>query len=121
MLRFKKSELIAILLFITCFLYGKAVQSQQERPNILIFYFDDVGYGDLENYGNPTIRTPHINALGEDGIRFTSFEAAPWCVPSRAELMTGRYKPRTDFNGGTGADGRGGIPDSIQTIAQVLK
>ena len=121
MLTFKKNKLWALLLLGMCFMYNNPVRSQQKKPNILVFYLDDVGYGDFENYGNPTIKTPNINALAEDGIRFTSFEAAPWCVPSRAELMTGRYKPRTDFNGDTGADGRGGIPDNIKTIAQLLK
>lgn len=99
----------------------KAQDRGEERPNIIIFYLDDVGYGDIQSYGNPTIKTPNIDSLAEDGIRFTSFEAAPWCVPSRAELMTGRYKPRTNFNGHSGADGRGGIPDSVKTLAEKLK
>lgn len=93
----------------------------QQRPNIIIFLADDVGYGDLSLYGNPNIRTPNIDSLASSGIRFTSFEAATWCVPSRAELMTGRYMARTNFHGGTGAGGHGGIPDTILTLAQSLR
>ena len=93
----------------------------QEHPNIVILFADDMGYGDLGSYGNPTIRTPHIDSLAAQGIRFTSYEAAPWCVPSRTELMTGRYMPRVKFGGGTGADGTGGLPDSELTLAEGLR
>ncbi len=111
-------SLFLMLSFLTVFhLPGKG----QQKPNIIIFLVDDVGYGDLSLYGNPNIRTPHIDSLAYSGLRFTSMEAAPWCVPSRAELMTGRYMSRTNFNGGTGAGGHGGIPDTILTLAQSLK
>ena len=87
----------------------------------MILFADDMGYGDLSSYGNPTIRTPHIDSLAAQGIRFTSYEAAPWCVPSRVELMTGRYMPRVNLGGRTGADGTGGLPDSELTLAEGLK
>lgn len=89
-------------------------------PNIIILLADDMGYGNLGSYGSPNIRTPHIDSFAHEGIRFTSYEAAPWCVPSRTELMTGVYAPRIDFGGGTGAGGHGGLPDSILTLAQGL-
>ncbi len=95
--------------------------SASNPPNIIILFADDMGYGDLSSYGNPTIRTPHIDSLAAQGIRFTSYEAAPWCVPSRAELLTGRYMPRVKLGGGTGADGTGGLPDSELTLAEGLK
>lgn len=96
-------------------------QQKSDRPNIIILLADDMGYGDLQCYGNPTIKTPNINGLASQGIRFTSFEAAPWCVPSRAELMTGCYKTRINFDGETGADGHGGIPDTTLTLAEGLR
>lgn len=99
----------------------QANSTDNEQPNILIFLADDMGYGDLQSYGNPTIRTPHIDSIAAQGIRFTSFETAPWCVPARAELMTGRYKGRTNFGGGTGAGEHGGLPDTTVTLAQALK
>jgi arylsulfatase A-like enzyme len=92
-----------------------------KQPNIIIFLADDLGYGNLQDYGSPNIRTPNIDSLGDQGIRFTSYEAAPWCVPSRAELMTGIYAPRVHFGGGTGSNGHGGMPDSLLTLAEGLK
>lgn len=114
-------KLFTLLLLNLCFLYSNPVHGQQEHPNIIIFLVDDLGYGDIQAYGSPYIRTPNIDSLASTGIRFTSYEAAPWCVPSRAEWMTGIYAPRIHFNGGTGAGGHGGIPDSILTLAQGLK
>lgn len=93
----------------------------QDKPNIIILLMDDVGYGDLSSYGHPIIKTPNMDRLGEEGIRFTSFVTAMWCTPTRTQLMTGRYMPRIDFGGGTGSDGTGGLPGSEVTIAQSLQ
>ncbi|MCW9708077.1 sulfatase family protein [Fodinibius salsisoli] len=90
-------------------------------PNIVVLFLDDVGYGDLSSYGHPVIKTPNIDELGSQGVRFTSFVTAMWCVPSRTQLLTGRYMPRVNFNGGTGAGGKGGLPDSELTLAEGLK
>ena len=66
-----------------------------ERPNIIVVLCDDLGYGDLECYGHPHIKTPNLNALAEGGIRFTDFySAAPVCSPSRVGLLTGRSPNR---------------------------
>ncbi len=66
-----------------------------ERPNIVVILCDDLGYGDLECYGHPHIKTPHLNRLAAEGIRFTDFySAAPVCSPSRVGLLTGRSPNR---------------------------
>ena len=66
-----------------------------ERPNVVIIMCDDLGYGDLGCFGNSAIMSVHINALAEEGIKFTScYSAAPVCSPSRAGLMTGRTPNR---------------------------
>ncbi|MCA9218362.1 MAG: sulfatase-like hydrolase/transferase [Planctomycetales bacterium] len=66
-----------------------------DRPNIVVILCDDLGYGDLECYGHPHIKTPHLNRLAETGIRFTDFySAAPVCSPSRVGLLTGRSPNR---------------------------
>ncbi|MFH5884606.1 sulfatase [Halalkalibaculum sp. DA3122] len=90
-------------------------------PNIVILFADDMGYGDLSSYGHPTIHTPNIDRLVEQGVRFTSFVTGSWCVPSRTQLITGRYMPRVEFGGGTGSDGTGGLPDDELTLAEALK
>lgn len=92
-----------------------------EKPNIVVFLADDMGYGDAGCYGSPLIKTPNIDGLAADGLRLTSFVTGSWCVPSRTQLMTGRYMPRVKFGGGTGADGTGGLPDSEVTLAEGLK
>lgn len=62
---------------------------KEEPPNILVFLTDDLGYGDLGSYGHPVIRTPNLDALASEGIRFTDFySAAPVCSPSRVGLLT---------------------------------
>lgn len=114
----KLLRLFSLLVITICFpLATKA----DEKPNIVILFADDMGYGDLSSYGHPQIRTPNIDSLGADGIRLTSFVTGSWCVPSRTQLITGRYMPRVKFNGGTGSDGKGGLPDSEWTLAEALK
>jgi arylsulfatase A len=65
-------------------------------PNIVVILADDLGWGDLSVYGHPAIKTPNLDRMAAEGVRFTSFYvAAPICAPSRAALMTGRWPPRT--------------------------
>ncbi|HUV67940.1 MAG TPA: sulfatase [Sedimentisphaerales bacterium] len=66
-----------------------------ERPNIVIIFTDDQGYGDLGCYDSETIRTPRIDKLAQDGTRFTNFYAQIVCGPSRSALLTGRYPVRS--------------------------
>lgn len=95
--------------------------SAEEPPNLVILFADDMGYGDPGCYGHPLIRTPQLDRLASQGMRLTSFVTGSWCVPSRTQLITGRYMPRVDFKGHTGADGRGGLPDSEKTLPEALK
>ncbi|MEM1294433.1 MAG: sulfatase [Verrucomicrobiota bacterium] len=100
--------------------------AEAEKPNIVIIFADDLGYGDLGCYGSPTIRTPHLDQMAREGLRFTDFYvAASVCTPSRAALLTGRYPIR---NGMCSNDRRvlfpeseGGLPDEEFTIAEGLK
>jgi len=93
------------------------------RPNIIIFYCDDLGYGDLGCYGSDAIRTPHLDRLAAEGVRFTNwYSNAPVCSPSRASLLTGRYPARTGIERILGGKrGTAGLPVSQKTIAARLK
>lgn len=72
--------------------------AQRSLPNVVIIYVDDLGYGDLSSYGG-TIPTPHIDRIGQEGIRFTDFYvAAPVCTPSRFSLLTGSYPQRSQHD-----------------------
>ena len=83
-----------------------------ERPNIVIIFIDDMGYGDLGCYGSETIRTPNIDKMASEGTRFTDFYVQPVCGPSRAALLTGRYPFR---NGGWR------MHENEITFAEILK
>jgi arylsulfatase A-like enzyme len=74
-----------------------------ERPNILLILADDLGYGDLGCYGQEKIKTPHLDRMAAEGLRFTQFYAGSTvCAPSRSVLMTGQHTGRTTVRGNAG-------------------
>ena len=92
------------------------------KPNIIMIYADDLGYGDLGCYGHPTIRTPNLDRMAAEGLRFTQFySAAPVCTPSRAALMTGRLPVRSGLTRVLFPYSDGGMPDGEVTVAESLK
>ncbi|MAG92846.1 MAG: N-acetylgalactosamine-4-sulfatase, partial [Planctomycetaceae bacterium] len=95
------------------------------RPNIVILFADDLGYGELGCQGNPQIPTPHIDSIATDGVRFTDgYVTAPYCSASRAGFLTGRYQTRFgyEFNpiGANNEDPNAGLPKSERTLARKL-
>jgi len=101
---------------------SEGVNPAPQDPNIVLIYVDDLGYGDLSVYGHHTIRTPNIDRLASEGMRFTDYYApSPLCSPSRAGLLTGR----TPFRSGI----RSWIPEDTEvqlekreiTLATLLK
>ena len=92
------------------------------RPNLIVVFTDDMGYGDLSCYGHPTIRTPNLDRMAAEGVRLTSFyAAAPFCTPSRVALLTGRYPVRTGQYGNLGPNSKGGLSTNEVTMADALK
>ena len=98
-----------------------------EKPNFVVIFTDDQGYGDLSCFGGQHVSTPRIDQMAAEGSRLTSFYvAAPVCTPSRAALMTGCYPKRIDMATGSdfgvllAGDTKGLNPDEV-TIAEVLR
>ena len=92
-----------------------------DRPNVVILFADDLGYGDLSSFGAPTIRTPNLDRMASEGIRLTSFYAQPVCTPSRAALLTGRYPIRSGMERVLFPHDSIGLPLSEVTMAEALK
>ena len=100
-------------------------QGNAPRPNFVIVFTDDLGHGDLGCFGSPNIRTPHLDRMATEGIKFTDFYAAsPVCTPSRAALMTGCYPQRVGLAAPElvlGPASTIGLNPSEITIAGVLR
>ena len=89
------------------------------KPNIVFVITDDQGYGDISAHGNPVLKTPHLDRLHREGVRFTDFHVSPTCSPTRSVLMTGRHEFK---NGVTHTIlERERLTPHATTIAQVLQ
>ncbi len=104
--------------------------AQQHAPNIIYIYADDMGYGELGCYGQQQIKTPYLDRLAKEGLRFTQhYTSAPVCAPARAMLMTGKHTGhgyiRGNYElGGFEDEKEGGqmpLPEGTFTIAQMMK
>src|SRR4051794_31746053 len=74
---------------------GFAAAGANKKPNIVILLADDLGFADLSLHGSKEVQTPNIDALAKHGVRCTSgYVSAPYCSPTRAGLLTGRYQQR---------------------------
>ncbi len=120
----KPFSYLAAIALVTVF--AGHVLAVDRLPNFVVIFCDDMGWGDAGCFGNPTIRTPHLDRMAADGQKWTQFYvAAPVCTPSRAALMTGRYPIR---NGMTSSqrvvlfpNSGGGLPAEEITLAELLK
>lgn len=118
--------LTSLLLVVASTLSGSPATSDAadpaaRKPNVLIFLGDDLGWGELGCQGNPEIPTPNIDAIAKAGVRFTQgYVSGPYCSPTRAGLMTGRYQTRFghEFNS---VAGKSGLKLSETTLANRLK
>lgn len=109
-------------LFSLLFLSLSLIATAAQQTNILIIYVDDLGYGDTAIYGHPVVKTPHIDRLAADGMRFTQFYApSALCSPSRAGLLTGRTPYRTGIKSWIPDNSDVSLPRDETTIASLLK
>jgi len=109
--------IVAALIALTAIVQTHAAQTP---PNFVIVFTDDQGYQDVGCFGSPDIRTPRLDAMAKEGMKFTSFYAQPVCGPSRAALMTGCYPMRVAERGHTKQVHPILHQDEI-TVAEVLK
>ena len=73
-------------------LFGCVLSFAADRPNILFILTDDQGYGDISAHGNPVLKTPNLDKLRSESVRFTDFQVSPTCAPTRSALLTGRHE-----------------------------
>ncbi len=102
------------------------IVDQIEKPNFIIVFVDDMGYGDLGSYGHPTIHTPNLDKMAYEGQKWTQFySASSVCTPSRAAILTGRLPIRNGMIGKRNRvlfpNSKYGLPNSEITIAEKLK
>lgn len=121
-----------ILLITAIFLYYSLplFAQQKKSPNIIYIYADDLGYGELGCYGQQKIKTPHLDKMAKEGMRFTQhYTGAPVCAPARAMLLTGKHGGHSYIRGNYELGGfedslEGGqmpLPEGIATLPKMLK
>lgn len=110
------------LLVIQLFFFSVFQLRAQQKPNVLILYTDDLGYGDLSCYGATAISTPHIDWLAENGLRFTDAHCtASTCTPSRFSILSGRYAWRKKGTNILPGNANLTIPTDITTLPKVFQ
>lgn len=124
-------SLLLLLVSITTLAQSKAApRAAKKLPNIIYIYADDLGYGELGSYGQQKIKTPHLDKMASQGVRFTQhYASSPVCAPSRAMLMTGKHGSHSYIRGnyelgGFADSAEGGqmpLPEGTFTVAHLLK
>ena len=106
----------------TSFTIQSAAAEKQLHPNIVLIFMDDLGYGDLSCYGATQYKTPNLDRMAAQGVRFTNFVSAQAvCSASRAGIMTGCYPNRVGISGALMPDAKIGLNPSEETIPEILK
>jgi len=98
-----------------------APAGSQGKPNFVVIFIDDMGYGDVEPFGSKVNRTPNLNRMAAEGMKLTSWYAAPVCTPSRAQMMTGCYAKRVSMPNVIFPRCPTGLSTEEKTVARLLK
>lgn len=113
---------VLIIFLFSFFCATGFAQKKPTKPNVIIVFMDDMGYGDLECYGATGYRTPNLNRLATNGIRFTNFHTPQaTCTASRAALLTGTYPNRMNMYGAFSPNAGVGLHPNEVTLAEMLK
>ena len=108
----------ALSLIFLLFVPHLQAQSSKELPNIIYIMVDDMGYGDLSCYGQTTLKTPHIDQIAKEGMRFTDhYSGHTVCRPSRLVLLTGKHSGNTPIHGNAPYT----LPKNAETVTTLLK
>ena len=125
---FNKMIFVCILMMVLSVVYipivvlGDSAIPAAKRPNFVIIFTDDQGYQDVGCYGSSLIKTPRMDKMAAEGMRFTSFYvAASVCTPSRAALLTGCYAQRVGLPTILFHNSRAGLNNNEITLAELLK
>ena len=113
---------ISLLPLVAC--TGHSEKSEPVKPNIIFIMADDLGYGDLSSYGQEKFRTPHLDRLAAEGIRFTDYySGSTVCAPARSSLLTGFHTGHTPIRGNSEVqpEGQRPMPADTRTFAHYLK
>ena len=125
---YKKAWVVSVIVIFLAYPFFASGQKKGETPNIVIILADDLGYGDLSCYGQKAWQTPHIDRMASEGAKLTKFYVPmPYCAPSRASLLTGRYPFRNGIMTNPSPDSAWGMNDSLgiateeMTLGEVFK
>ena len=118
-----RTHLFTLAICLLAFVIVTSCSTSEIKPNVIVIFTDDMGYGDIGCYGAEGYHTPSLDQLAQEGMKFTDFTVANCiCTPSRAGLLTGRYPERWGYtNGVFFPRDTTGMPESEITIAEMLK
>jgi arylsulfatase A len=111
-----------VVVFISTLLASQARAAEDRLPNVVVFFIDDMGYGDIGPFGAKGYETPHLDRMAKEGMKFTDFVvSSAVCSASRAALLTGCYHTRVGIRGALGPSSRHGINTNEVTLAEICK
>jgi len=119
--RAEQAAAVALSVFLAAFSLHVPASAAATKPNFILILADDMGYGDIAPFGSTRNRTPNLDRMAQEGLRFTSFYAAPVCTPSRAQILTGCYAKRVSLPNVLSPAAPIGLSPREHTIAELLK
>src|SRR4051812_38301013 len=116
-----KHVFAALLLYLPLVPLTSVGAAEPPKPNVVILFIDDLGYADIGPFGATKQKTPNLDRMAREGMKLTSFYAAPVCSVSRAQMLTGCYGVRVSMPGVLSPASRSGLNPAEVTVAERLK